>query len=454
LPNWMRSIAILALLVSALGAEAAPLRVVVDLRSNHSDGAHSFEELIALAKARKIDAIAFTEHDRQTIRFAPEPLIRFFGIEKELPSLWQSSLARFFSDLQKARAQHPEIVLLAGVETAPGYRWQWRFPWHWRLVDAEKHLIALGVERPAQIEALPSWRLSGIASDRTFSVLFWIGLFLPLLWIFRKRKALWASFGAVLLMLLVAIALRPAPRAVSDFIDAAHAQGLFVAWAHPGTRSGVRKGPWGIELFTPPYETEVFAHRADAFAALYGDTDTLTEPGGRWDRWMLRWAQRKRPPIWAIAAGDFHAEGEAGEHLGNFPMDIWAEARTPEAIVAALKAGRVVAWGLPQGRDLFVLDLFVEDARGQRARPGGRLQTDGAGLALVVAIADKRQRAPIALRAQLVIDGRAYPVALRSDGRFLRIPLALSPGAHLLRLRIRQGAIRMEANPMAIEVLR
>ena len=408
-----------------------------------------------MAKARRVDALAFTEHDRQGIRIALAPFERrlgFVGYTYERPSLFTVGVEHFFADLAAARRRHPEMVLLAGVEATPGYAWRWSFPWHWTLVGAEKHMILLGLERPDEVRALPSFRLAGVQGPPRFSALVW-GVLALLLALLLRRFPLLA--GLVLLAgagLAAAAFLQPGRDPAAAEIAAARRMGLFVAWAHPGTHSGVRTGPFGVRLFTPPYADEVFITPADGFAALYGDTDDLCEPGGAWDRWMRRWARGRVRPVWAIAAGDFHAQGEAGEFLGNFPMDVWAGARTPDAVLAAIRAGRAVAWGLPKDRDLFVRALWLEDATGVRARPGDRLRAAGGDLALSIAIADRLGRAPIALPLQIVVDGRARRWRIRSDGTVWRRPLRLGPGAHLVRVRLRSGALRMEANPIAVVV--
>ncbi len=67
------------------------------------------------------------------------------------------------------------------------------------------------------------------------------------------------------------------------FIDAVSQKGGLTFWNYPETRSGVRTlGP--IQVSTLPYpgmllETKNYT----GFAALYGDTITVTEPGNVWD---------------------------------------------------------------------------------------------------------------------------------------------------------------------------
>ncbi|RME84850.1 MAG: hypothetical protein D6771_03965, partial [Zetaproteobacteria bacterium] len=400
------------------------------------------------------EAIAFTEHDRQAIRFYLAPF-RWLGLSYELPSLATTGVEAFFEDLARARRDHPEMVLLAGVEATPGYRWVWRPPWHWELHGAERHLIALGAERPEQVRRLPSFTLAGVRTAKNFSIAAWAALVALLLAFAAWRRRAWPAWLALVVAAAVAAGFVRA-KAIADpeeaFIRAARSEGLFVAWAHPGTHSGVRPGPLGVQLITPPYTERVFTKPADGFAALYGDTDTLTEPGGAWDRWMLEWARGARPPVWAIAAGDFHREGEAGENLGNFPMDLWVRERSPQGVMDALFHGRAVAWGLPKDRDLAVRTLFLETPDGARLRPGDRTRSRPGAFALSIAIRDLKGRRPILLPLQVVVDGRAKTWKVRADGTLWREVIPLARGVHLVRVRMRVGALRMEANPMGVIV--
>ena len=73
-----------------LGSIQAPVRVLIDVRSNHSDGEHDFNTLVELAKKRHIEALAFTEHDRYSIRFGLDPVPHILGYSQEHPSLYQT----------------------------------------------------------------------------------------------------------------------------------------------------------------------------------------------------------------------------------------------------------------------------------------------------------------------------------------------------------------------------
>ncbi|MCK5307897.1 MAG: hypothetical protein KAJ73_04730, partial [Zetaproteobacteria bacterium] len=351
-------------------------RVLLDVRSNHSDGAHDMDMLAGLAMKRGIDTLVFGEHDRYTIRFGLDPLPQLIGISMEHPSLYETGLEAFFADLNRVREKYPQLHFMAATESTPGYYWDGVPFKDLSLHNAERHLIALGIENPEQIEALPSYNLSNIKGNFMLSLTIWLlTIFLLLMVFLRYRKR------TVFLLLVVSVIaflctwlLQKKVDPDADFINAAREQGMFVIWAHPGTLSGVREGPMDVRLDTPPYSQRVFeAPTADAFAAVYGDTDDNTLPGGMWDRFMMDYMLGYRlKPIWAVAAGDYHGEGQASEYLGNFPMDVWADGEDSEAVMAALRAGRNTSWFMTKEKNLKMAALFLEDQNGKRLLPGDK----------------------------------------------------------------------------------
>jgi len=249
--------------------------------------------------------------------------------------------------------------------------------------------------------------------------------------------------------------LKPSVDVDAKWIEHAKSQGLFTIWAHPGTRSGVRLGPMGVQLDTPPYSRRVFEEpTADAFAAVYGDTDLNTMAGGLWDHYLMDYLRGYHAkPIWAVAAGDFHAEGQSGEYLGNFPMDVWSVDAKPEHVLDALKHGKMVAWGMSNHDNIAVKALFLKDAKGKRMQVGdeARIQSP---VELVVGLQEitKQPSSVQALVGQWVVDGHSVAqINLHVGGKINTWTLPLDKGEHVIRFQIKQG-VRMVANPFLVHV--
>ncbi|MDQ6957392.1 MAG: hypothetical protein Q9M21_09390 [Mariprofundaceae bacterium] len=435
-----------------------PKRVLIDVRSDHSDGKHNMSMLIELAKKRGVDALAFTEHDRYSIRFGIDPMPNILGYAMQHPSLYVTGLDYFFSDLNRQRALHPEIQLFAGTESTPGYTWSGIPFKNLTLHNAERHFITLGIEKPEQIEGLSSYDLRHAYGNRAISLAFWCGLVFILIIIFMRRRKrgmallLMASFIAFLTSWLM----KPTIDADVDFIDTAHEQGLFVIWTHPGTLSGVRKGPMGIQLDTPPYNQRVFKDpTADAFAAVYGDTDQNTVAGGLWDRYMMDYMRGyHKKPIWAVAAGDYHEEGMANEYLGNFPMDVWSDTAKPHDILTAMRQGHMAAWGMTKRKNIAIKALYLEDANGLRLLSGDEAVVRPP-LHMVAALTDTMQASKEheTFQGEWIVDGhivQTTPLKVNAE-QVKVIPLQVAKGEHVVRLQIKQG-LRMIANPFLVHI--
>ncbi|MDX8402803.1 MAG: hypothetical protein R8K54_00160 [Mariprofundaceae bacterium] len=446
----------------------ASRRVLLDVRSNHSDGDHDMDMLAGLAKKRGIDTLVFGEHDRYTIKFGLDPIPQILGVSQEHPSLYKTGLDEFFADLNRVRNRHPDLHIMAATESTPGYSWSGIPFKDLTLHEAERHIIALGIERPEQVEALPSYDLRNIQGNFELSLAIWFFLiFLLLIVLMRKRKRsvallLLASFIAFLSTWLLQKKVDPDV----DFIDTAREQGLFVIWTHPGTLSGVRDGPMGVQLNTPPYNKRVFEEpTADAFAAVYGDSDDNSLPGGMWDRFMMDYMLGYRSnPIWAVSAGDYHAEGQASEYLGNFPMDVWSDGSDSKAVMEALRRGRNSSWFMMKDLNLHLSALYLEDETGKRLLPGDdasvtRMVKLYAGVSEWLPAGENREDTrsePLTFRGEWIVDGRVVAnMMLHVDNSVSVTPLELMPGPHVVRLRIPpQKRVRMEANPFLLRVKR
>jgi hypothetical protein len=127
-----------------------------------------------------------------------------------------------------------------------------------------------------------------------------------------------------------------------ELIDYANERGGLTFWNYPEQKSGVRKhGP--IHVNTPQYPEAIHESRDyTGFAAIYGAFTTVTKPGGKWDRVLTEYClgDREKPP-WAISAADFHEDGRLGQKLGAFPTTFLVKNFTKNAVLKAIKAGRM-----------------------------------------------------------------------------------------------------------------
>jgi hypothetical protein len=166
-----------------------------------------------------------------------------------------------------------------------------------------------------------------------------------------------------------------------DVIDYARSRGGMIFWAHPESNysgNGVQMGP--VKLMTARYpEALIESKNYTGFAAIYGDTETVTEAGMQWDRVLLQYCRGERDaPVWGIAGSDYHGDKE-GADLDTFQTVILVENRNTGDVLQALERGRIYAVRKTGGFRLSLDQFQIGDGEtGRRAIMGEVLHPDGA----------------------------------------------------------------------------
>ncbi|MCX5856193.1 MAG: hypothetical protein NTZ24_16755, partial [Deltaproteobacteria bacterium] len=146
-------------------------------------------------------------------------------------------------------------------------------------------------------------------------------------------------------------------------IDYVNSKGGMTFWNYPETKSGDRKlGP--IRVSTLPYPAAIQESKAyTGFSAIYGENITLTEPGNIWDTTLKEYCMGYRDrPHWGIATADFHKEGEGNEKLGNYQTVFFVREKTKNAVIDAMKNGRMYACQVNVPQRLQLDDFSVSSA--------------------------------------------------------------------------------------------
>jgi hypothetical protein len=361
---------------TSIAAEAAPLQsteartggayeavpALIDLRSTYSDGAYDPEALVEMAANRGIRAVFLNDHDRMVMEYGLPPFRNLLKKRVELNSINKIGAEQYLHAIAGVRQRHPDVILVPGSESTPFYYWTGSlFSGNLTANDHERRILTIGLEKAADYETLPVLHngVSGTHFRKLIPALVAFGLCFLIASSLLFRRGLWRYAGAVLALLSAALFLntllaRPSPfdpyhgkQGVAPyqlFIDDVHRKGGLTFWNYPETRSGVRKlGP--IEVRTLPYpEMLIDAANYTGFAALYGDTRAVIDPGNVWDMVLGEYCAGLRfRPVWGIATADFHKEGESGQKLGDFQTVLWLKERSPQAAVEALRNGKMYA---------------------------------------------------------------------------------------------------------------
>ncbi len=362
---------------SAQTAEYIQVAGLIDLRTDFSDGSHTLEYLIQLAKKRGFDVLFITDHDRKVLEYGIRPYQHIFKKRVETPSINKGSPENYLGMIQEASKKHPDMILIPGAESAPFYHWRGSyFKKNLTVCDWERHLIIVGMENPEDYEELPI--LHNGFSTRYLSSWISVGFFLILIplaagifLITKKRILRWSGIVLSLLSLFLLINNQPFRSSPYDqyhgnqgispyqlLIDYVNSRGGMVFWNHPEIKSGRGKLDF-ILRDTPPYpQVLTESKNYSGFAALYGESTSVTEPGHAWDDVLTEYCSGQRTEaVWGISSADFHREGAAGEKFGNFPTVFLVKHKSKQDILEALRKGRMYAY---RG-DVTLPRLILED---------------------------------------------------------------------------------------------
>jgi len=326
------------LFASSVPADSAkeyfPVPGLMDLRTSFSDGAHSPEDLITIARLRGFRVLFFNDHHRIKLSYGIAPFRNLLEYSKEYPSLMTHGPQLYLDEIERLSRLYPDMILVPGSILSPFYYWSGS----WLSGDLTAHqydrrILAFNLTRAEDYERFPTY--APYAGDQGI-----------------------APF--------------------QETVDYIHGRGGFAFWNYPEQRSGVRKHGL-VNMSTLPYP-EVLHESTNyaGFAAIYGDRITVTDPGKHWDRALTEYCEGKREkPAWGISTADFHEDGRLGLKLGAFPTTFLVKEFSKAAILDALERGRMYC-SRGDGSSWPQLEYFnVVGSTGIKAHMGETLTTAG-----------------------------------------------------------------------------
>ena len=261
--------------ISAIGfgltEEYIQVPALIDLRTDSSDGAHTLEYLLKLAKKRGFSALFITDHHLQRLEYGIRPFQNILKKKVEKPGLRKEGTKNYLKKIELFSRKYPDVILIAGTESAPFYYWKGSyFKKDLTVCDWEKHLLIFGLDKPEDYEKLPVLH-NGYSIKHIFSLIGISHLFLLLLVFFGlyflKGKGIVKYSGMIILVFSLLLLLNNHPFKSSPYsqyhgfqgispyqlvIDYVNSKGGMVFWNHPQTLSG--RGRIGTILKnTPPY---------------------------------------------------------------------------------------------------------------------------------------------------------------------------------------------------------
>ena len=374
-------ILLLFLVTGAAQADYQQVAGLMDLRSTFSDGAYDVDTLARMARERGFEVVVVNDHDVMAMEYGIPPLRNVLKNREERNAINAAGAVQYLKAIQEAEKNNPGMIIIPGSESSPFYYWTGS------MLDGgltannhERRLLTVGMESPQDYEGLPI--LHNGFTKRYLSMAFTELVLFGFAFITGIALIIWRGFyrigGVALALLSLVFAWNSNPFRSSPydpyhgdqgiapyqhFIDDVSSRGGITFWNYPETKSGVRDlGP--IKVKTEPYPWVLLDSKGyTGFAALYGDTITITEPGNLWDKALIEYCRgyRDRPP-WGIATADYHKEEHAGEKLGNFQTIFLVKEKTKGAVLEAMKAGKMYAYQGAYPRSVRLTEFSVSDS--------------------------------------------------------------------------------------------
>lgn len=343
------------------------LRGAVHVHSSFSTGLESLEEVAENALARGVDVLVLADDDLLRVEYGV-PFLRNLArvVHGERAAASHAGLEAYLAAIRRIRDRYPELIVIDGVESAPFYWWDRDPDGTWVVRGWNKHMMAIDLRTAAAYEALPVLGSPGIWRWRwpSLALLWPLPGLIYAFWLGRRLHS-WLVRGPVAALCLLCLAdsavvgfkvpdmdpyhgdLGAAP--YQRFIDYVNGQGGMATWAHPEAASTIPPRSMLGGLVRVVSRTE--AHADDlvatrdyiAFAALYADHITATEPGRQWDQVLVEYlAGERHRPVWGTGEIDYHVDEEGGR-LHDISTVFLVRQHTRGEVLEALHEGRMYA---------------------------------------------------------------------------------------------------------------
>jgi hypothetical protein len=359
----------LVAIVGIAGAADAPSTDYVQVpglmavRTTFSDGAYEMTDLAKMAREKGFGVLVINDHDCMAMEYGVPPLRNLTKKKVDLNSINKYGATRYLASIEDAARNNPGIIIVPGSLSAPFYYWTGRvFGDDVTAHNHERRILTVGLQNPGDYENLPILHNGSSAKYLSMAKL---EIFISVV-AFAAATVLivWGGFyrviGAVIAVLSLVFLINSNPFRTSPFdpyhgdqgiapyqllIDDVSAKGGLTFWDDLETKSGVRRvGPINIRKEPHPQVLQESAGYT-GFAALCGDSITITEPGNLWDTILVEYCKGYRNrPTWGIAVSNDNKEGGAGEQLGNFQTVFLLKDKTAKGVMEALRTGKMYAY--------------------------------------------------------------------------------------------------------------
>jgi len=370
------------------------LDTIADVKTNFSDGCASIKDIGNQSERLGIDAVIFGDYARNSIEFGVKPFQRIFKNTTEGPSVLDRGASGFISEINDNDRQTKKTLLIPGVETAPFYYWSGsNFDKNLTAHNWDKHLLVVGMGTASEYEQLPLPN-SNLSLNYTKTLLnqFILFGFLCMMSMGAVYKGYARVITVPIMVLFILLTINNHPfrstpfdayngeqgvKPYQNLINYANSKGALVFWNHMESSSGIRQ--YGsANLSTFPYPNDLLKTKNYTGFQVVGDAPIQqAEAGQQWDKVLMEYLRGQRnQPVWGYGGNDYLCEDQNGDKLGSVRTIVLVREKNRDALLNAMRKGRMYAVRQADDNRLSLDEFVVEDQKtGQQATFGQELKS-------------------------------------------------------------------------------
>jgi len=373
--------ACLALFPPSASALYIQIDGVADIKTNFSEGCSSITDIASQAEREKIDVVLFGDLARNSLEFGIKPFERIFKNITQGPSVLDRGAGGYLSEVNDNDRKFERTLLIPGVETIPFYFWTGsNYDKNLTAHNWDKHLLVFGMDSAQDYEQLPLPN-SNFSKKYTNELLknFIIISFLFMLTVGAVYKGYFRKITVPLMLFFALLTVNNHPFQSSPFdpykgdqgmapyqnlIDFATSRGALVFWNHMETDSGIsQKGTTTLETLPHPNDL-LKTQNYTGFQAVGDEPIGQTDPGQQWDQVLMEYLNGSRDyPVWGLGGNDYLCENQKGDRLGSIRTIFLVQERNRNAVLDAMKKGRMYAVRQSDANRLSLDQFVVEDQK-------------------------------------------------------------------------------------------
>ncbi len=392
--------------LSVQSKEFTPIRIILHINSNISEGEYSLREISNTVQKEGIEGVIFTDKALLKWEYGIWPLRRIIKKTVEQPSVFNYGIKNYLEDISRLNKEFPDLVLIEGLEVSPFYYWEGSyFKGNLKMYNWHKHLLVLGLDEEGYRNLPIIGNTRGLAKNFSFFK-FWPLVIIGIGTIFLNKKKykykdfqgrIWREplprlnfLGIFLIGVGVLFFINNWPFLdfkytqyqgnlgiipYQEFVDYVRERGGLVFWAEPEAES--RGAFLGVYFESRPSIEEFLNTQGyTGFCVFYDGYREIGRPGGLWDRVLLEYCEEVRShPVWAVGGLSFE-KGDLAKAIKDLQTVVLAEKKGKSSVLSALKEGRAYVVRGIRSLDFFLEDFSLASDLGEEATIGGRLSAD------------------------------------------------------------------------------